>query len=192
MYDYSNLEKMDIHLKVNNNVTITPRSLDHLNIKSMIWCDGHQPLLEGSIPSSVEKLSIPNLFLKDTAADKQIIKIPSSVTELSFLSNVNLSSSILPCNLTKLSLRLYPNSTLDWLPTTVKELEIYGNISIKMIPKSITKLTCSGFHDDDNMEQLPFNIKSLHLISPNFNGTCPPSTLEYLEFQDYHKDIFSV
>jgi len=160
----------NIHIQISDmmqyNGFIRPGTID-TNVKSLMLPNVYnQPIIEGSIPNSVTKLTMGKFFSEPT------FFIPSSVKilDLGLKFNSPLTPNLLPSTLEELFLSDSFNQPLTQgiLPQSLVLLQFGSQFSQilckKVLPHGLKKLVFkSGYYDKSILECIPTSLKELEI-----------------------------
>ncbi|KAF2069146.1 hypothetical protein CYY_009532 [Polysphondylium violaceum] len=184
-----NNPETEIHLSIDQNIAIASGTLDHLNIKSMVFKkDYNQSLPKGSIPNSVTSL----VFAKGCSFMQQLICVPpslcvlnlshiyQSLTPIEFplsLTELHLPAKFtqpikkgnLPMGLKQLYVSQYFVQTLesDMIPETVQHLSLYEPKVVSKIPPTVQELS---IYNSISLATIPKSITKLNFYDNAYLG----------------------
>ncbi|KAF2073735.1 hypothetical protein CYY_004968 [Polysphondylium violaceum] len=147
-----------------------------------------------SIPLGYLPHGLKSLHLRADYKNKiEVGVIPHTVEEVSVCQHVDMDNlDFIPPSVTKLSLGVYNANILDCVSSSVTDLHIHPishnsySIPANLIPSTITKLSVAQSLKMLNMDELPNQVKELHLSDCIFTGTIP-STVQHIEIKNYNK-----
>ncbi|KAF2074479.1 hypothetical protein CYY_004224 [Polysphondylium violaceum] len=152
----------EIHLNYESDSPIPVGSLDHLNIKSIVFSSSYnQALPKGSLPNTITRLmfenfnqfvfspplSLKHLFLKNFNQSLNSNMLPTTLESLYLVTNKEIPIGVIPHGLK--CLFLGPNNheiKQGVIPNTVEQLEIEmdNNLNTKSIPYGVSILKLRG------------------------------------------------